>query len=119
MEHKPSLEGDRFRRDAEAAAKWAADYLERVGELPSREELLACMLDGIAPRVADWQAGRWDGLLAGWRRLDALAGRRVRVHSGAEEFAAEALGVAADGLLEVRAGDGTLRRLVAAEVHLQ
>jgi BirA family transcriptional regulator, biotin operon repressor / biotin---[acetyl-CoA-carboxylase] ligase len=92
---------------------------ERVRELPRREELLACMLEGIASRVADWEAGRWGSLLAGWRPLDALAGRRVRVHAAAAEFDAEALCVAEDGLLEVRGGDGSLRRLVAAEVHLQ
>jgi BirA family biotin operon repressor/biotin-[acetyl-CoA-carboxylase] ligase len=90
-----------------------------VQELPAREELLACMLGGIATRVEDWEAGRWERLLAGWGRLDALAGRRVRVQAGSLEYAAEALRVAPDGLLEVRSSDGELQRLVAAEVHLQ
>jgi aromatic-L-amino-acid decarboxylase len=34
VEHKEAPGAERFRRDAEAAIAWVADYLERVGELP-------------------------------------------------------------------------------------
>jgi aromatic-L-amino-acid/L-tryptophan decarboxylase len=34
VEHKDAPDSDRFRRDAEAAVAWVADYLERVGDLP-------------------------------------------------------------------------------------
>ena len=34
VKHKPASEGEQFRRDAEAAIAWVADYLERVGDLP-------------------------------------------------------------------------------------
>ena len=34
VEHKAVPDAERFRRDAEAAVAWAADYLERVGDLP-------------------------------------------------------------------------------------
>jgi aromatic-L-amino-acid/L-tryptophan decarboxylase len=34
VKHKQASNAEQFRRDAEAAIAWAADYLERVGDLP-------------------------------------------------------------------------------------
>ena len=50
---------------------------------------------------------------------DALAGRGVRVHDAASTWEAQALGIADDGALRVRTGEGHERRVHAADVSVR
>ena len=65
------------------------------------------LVNGLAP------------VLARYARMDALAGRTVRVHAADGGFDATACGLGEDGALRVRLADGTPRHVHAGEVSVR
>lgn len=86
-----------------------------AGVPPSRNVLTAKLLAHWLPALAQFQAYGLAPLLPRYARLDALAGREVRLHENGRVHLAHALGLAADGALRLRI-DGVERQIHAGDV---
>ena len=86
---------------------------------PSRNIVIAYLLTHLLPALADFDAEGLAGFLPRFAALDALAGRNVQIHEGTLTWSAVSLGIAADGALRVRDGDGRERQVHAADVSLR
>lgn len=87
--------------------------------VPTRDALAAAL---VTAWVEAFDAFDRDGLapvLARYARMDALAGRTVRVHAADGGFDATACGLGEDGALRVRLADGTPRHVHAGEVSVR
>jgi BirA family biotin operon repressor/biotin-[acetyl-CoA-carboxylase] ligase len=94
------------------------DLATLVGRMPSRNALVAALLAHWLPALAQFDQSGLAPFLARHARLDALAGRRVRVHGHDGSDDGVVLGLADDGALRVRTGAG--ERLVhAGEVSVR
>lgn len=83
------------------------------GTCPSRQEVLAAVLNGLSGALGRFFAGGFAAIRARYEEHSAVLGRRVRV--GEED--AEAVGFDDDGALRVRVGAAT-RRVEAGDVWL-
>ncbi len=86
---------------------------------PSRNAVVAHLLKHLLPALEHFDAEGLAGFLPRFAALDALAGRDVQIHEGTRTWSATALGIAADGALRVRDGDGRERQVHAADVSLR
>ena len=86
---------------------------------PLRNIVVACLLKHLLPALAHFDGNGLSGFLPRFAALDALAGRDVQIHEGAQTWSATSLGIAADGALRVRDGDGRERHVHAADVSLR
>ena len=86
---------------------------------PSRNVVVAQLLKHLLPALAHFDSEGLAGFLPRFAALDALAGRDVQVHEGTQVWSAMSLGIAADGALRVRDGDGRERQVHAADVSLR
>lgn len=86
---------------------------------PSRNAVVAQLLKHLLPALAHFDAEGLAGFLPRFAALDALAGRDVQIHEGVQTWSATSLGIAADGALRVRDGDGRERQVHAADVSLR
>ncbi len=89
------------------------------GSSPSRNVVVAQLLKHMLPALAHFDAEGLAGFLPRFAALDALAGRDVHIHEGTQTWSAMSLGIAADGALRVRDGDGRERQVHAADVSLR
>ena len=85
----------------------------------SRNAVVAAVLDALLPALARFDADGLAPFLPRYAAHDALAGRGVRVHDAASIWEAQALGIADDGALRVRDGDGEERRVHAGDVSVR
>ena len=85
----------------------------------SRNAVVVAVLDALLPALARFDADGLAPFLPRYAAHDALAGRGVRVHDAASIWEAQALGIAEDGALRVRMGDGHERRVHAADVSVR
>ena len=81
--------------------------------------MVAQLLQHLLPALAQFDAEGLAPFLPRYAALDALAGRRVRLHEASGTSATLALGVAADGALRVRDEDGGERCVHAGEVSVR
>ena len=86
---------------------------------PSRNAVVAQLLKHLLPALAVFDADGLAGFLPRFAALDALAGREVEIHEGTQRWSATSLGIAADGALRVRDGQGRERQVHAADVSLR
>lgn len=86
---------------------------------PARNAVVAQLLQHLLPALAQFDAEGLAPFLPRYAALDALAGRRVRLHEASGTSATLALGVAADGALRVRDEDGGERCVHAGEVSVR
>lgn len=86
---------------------------------PSRNVVVAQLLKHLLPALAHFDIEGLAGFLPRFAALDALAGRDVQIHEGTQTWSALSLGIAADGALRVRDGDGRERQVHAADVSLR
>lgn len=86
---------------------------------PSRNDVVTQLLKHLLPALAHFDAEGLAGFLPRFAALDALAGRTVQIHEGAQSWTGTSLGIAADGALCVRDGDGRERQVHAADVSLR
>jgi len=87
-------------------------------DAPGRNRLAGECLAALLPALERFDREGLAPFLEPYAAVDALAGRRVRVQSGAGEREGEALGIAADGALRVRI-DGHERAVHAGEVSVR
>ncbi len=86
---------------------------------PARNAVVARLLRHLLPALAQFDAEGLAPFLPRYAALDALAGRRVRLHEAGGTSAALALGIAADGALRVRDEDGGERCVHAGDVSVR
>lgn len=85
----------------------------------SRNAVVAAVLGELLPALARFDAEGLAPFLSRYAAHDALTGRHIRVHEAAAMWEAQVLGIAEDGALRVRAGDGSERRVHAADVSVR
>ena len=79
--------------------------LQRCGAAPRpRNELVAAVLDVLLPALARFDAEGLAPFLERWHRLDAYAGRQVRVLDGERVHEGRLDGITASGALRLQAG---------------
>ena len=76
-------------------------------------------MEHLLPALEVFDAHGLAPFLPRYAVLDALAGRSVRVHEATRTWEAQALGIADDGALRVRGGDGQLRLVHAGDVSVR
>lgn len=86
---------------------------------PPRSVVAAALLSHLLPALAQFDAEGLAPFLPRHARLDALAGRRVRLHGEGASADAVAIGVGSDGGLRVRGNDGAERSVHAGEVSVR
>lgn len=87
--------------------------------LPTRNALAAALLAGWLPALDSFDAEGLAPLLPRYAALDALAGQAVTVHGAQADCTGTALGLAADGALQVRVDGGQVQRFHAGEVSVR
>ena len=80
------------------------DLSQLGGNGISRNELAASLLDHLLPALEQFGSDGLAGFMDRWQRLDALAGRAVRVLDGARVHEGVVLGITGSGALRVSAG---------------
>lgn len=93
--------------------------LAALGPPVSRNAVVAKLLSGLLPTLEQFDAGGLAPFLSRYAALDVLAGRDVRIHEGTEAWPATALGIADDGSLRVRDGEGRECRVHAGDVSVR
>ncbi len=72
----------------------------------SRHAVCVALLDALLPLLARFERDGLAPFMDGWARHDVLAGRRVQLRVGERVVEGVALGIAGDGALRLRVGNG-------------
>jgi BirA family transcriptional regulator, biotin operon repressor / biotin---[acetyl-CoA-carboxylase] ligase len=87
---------------------------------PSRDEVLAALLDRLEVHYAALVAGHVDQVLDAWRARSVTLGREVRIDLGADDLVGTAVDVTAEGHLVVEPLEGGRRTIAVGDVvHLR
>jgi len=79
--------------------------LSRCGAAPrTRNALVAALLEALLPALARFESEGMAAFIERWQRLDALAGREVRVLEGGRAHEGTLAGITASGALRLLAG---------------
>lgn len=108
--------------DSAAAPDQRWTELARIAAGPriSRNRLAARLLAAIDRACAGFERDGFAPLLPAWSRLDALAGREVRVERGAgPALLGRAAGIDSDGLLRVIDAESLEHRVASGEVRVR
>lgn len=94
--------------------------LEMVGPEVDRTQLVGAILLALKNRLTQWNDGD-PSLMEDYRKVCSSIGQQVRVHlPGDKELLGECVGVADDGLIQVRSDDGEVHAIAAGDVvHLR
>lgn len=91
-----------------------------AGVAPARDAVAAALLARLLPALDEFDADGLAPFLPRYADLDALAGAAIAVHGGnGQRQDGVALGLAEDGALRVRLGDGSLQSFHAGEVSVR
>ncbi|PJK12692.1 biotin--[acetyl-CoA-carboxylase] ligase [Lysobacteraceae bacterium NML120232] len=83
-----------------------ADLAGALGDMPSRNALVAVVLEHLLPALDVFDAQGLTPFLARWQTLDGLAGRNVQVKTAGGDFNAQVVGLAENGGLRVQSENG-------------
>ena len=86
---------------------------------PSRNRVLAGLLEHLAPALAAFDAEGLAPFLPRWQSLDALVGQTLRLAEGDTHVVGLCLGIAADGALRLRHVDGRVHDHYAGEASVR
>lgn len=86
---------------------------------PSRNAVVAMLLSHLLPALQQFDDDGFAPFLPRYEALDALRGRALCVHEHGDAWMATTLGIAGDGALRVRDGDGRERQVHAGDVSLR
>lgn len=87
--------------------------------LPSRNELVAALLDTLLPIIADFDVQQASVLLEEWRHYDCMQGLPAMIMTGDQVCHGIVRGVDDNGFLLLEGDDGVLRRFASGEVSLK
>ena len=96
-----------------------SDLASMAAPAPRRSAVVAMLLAHLLPALREFDAEGLAPFLPRYAALDALSGRALRVHEGDRAWPAIALGIAADGALRVRDGQGRERFVHAGDVSVR
>lgn len=96
-----------------------SDLVSMSPQPPSRNVVVAMLLTHVLPALQHFDANGFASFMPRYRALDALAGRALHVHEGGDAWSATALGIAGDGALRVRDGEGRERLVHAGDVSVR
>ncbi len=96
----------------------ATSLLRELGQPVARTSLLQRLFERLEARYDELSSGRSAGVLAAWKKWPNSLGRAVRVATRDGAWEGVAQDVAEDGALLVRLEDGSVRRVLAGDVHL-
>ncbi|MCL2590800.1 MAG: biotin--[acetyl-CoA-carboxylase] ligase [Betaproteobacteria bacterium] len=94
------------------------DLTRELGEVPSREMLLAAILSELHPMLTAYGGSGFGLLRETWQQRNAFANLPVRVSGDGLDVTGSCLGVDEEGALLVRVGDG-MHRVYAGDVSLR
>jgi BirA family biotin operon repressor/biotin-[acetyl-CoA-carboxylase] ligase len=100
------------------AGHFATSLREALGQTIDRNAFTASFLIALEEWLAIYRAQGAPAVLAAWRDLDVVTGRRVEVRDGRTRFDGRAVGVNAAGHLQVEDDHGRVRTVVAGEIRL-
>jgi BirA family biotin operon repressor/biotin-[acetyl-CoA-carboxylase] ligase len=100
------------------AGQFATSAREALGRPVDRNAFAATFLTYLDEWAAMHGARGAPAVLAAWRELEIVTGRRVEVRDGARTLEGRATGVDADGFLQVEDGQGRRHTVSAGEVRL-
>jgi BirA family biotin operon repressor/biotin-[acetyl-CoA-carboxylase] ligase len=103
--------------DARIGQPWC-DLAQSLGELPSRNSLLAGILGELLPALAMFSEQGLAPFLERWHALDSLRGSPAKVINGDSHTEGECLGIAESGALRLRVGD-QVREFHGGEVSVR
>ncbi|MDB6163435.1 MAG: biotin--[acetyl-CoA-carboxylase] ligase [Xanthomonadaceae bacterium] len=106
------------RSSVEAISQPWTDLATLAGAPPSRNALVAGLLEHWLPALDQFDREGLSPFLQRYARLDVLAGREVSVHAGDAIQHALAVGLAEDGSLRVRV-DGREQRIHSGDVSVR
>ena len=95
------------------------DLASMASPAPARNAVVALLLSQLLPALQQFDDEGLAPFLPRYAALDALSGRALRVHEGKGAWPATALGIAADGALCVRDGEGRERMVHAGDVSVR
>ena len=98
--------------------RFATSLREALGRAVDRNAFTARFLTCLEGRLDTYQAKGAAAILAAWRDVDVVTGRRVKVREGPTVFTGRALGVDAEGHLQVKDTSKRVHTVVAGEVRL-
>ena len=101
-----------------ATARSATSLREALGRAVDRNAFTARFLTHLEERLATYQAKGAAPILAEWRELDVVTGRRVEVREGRTVFTGRALGLDAEGHLQVKDTRKRVHTVVTGEIRL-
>ena len=99
-------------------APFATSLREALGRAVDRNAFTARFLTRLEERLGTYHAKGAPAILAGYRDLDVVTGRRVEVREGPTVLDGRALGVDAEGHLQVEDARQRVHTVVAGEVRL-
>jgi len=100
------------------AGHFATSLREALGRTLDRNAFTASFLIALEEWLAIYRAQGAPAVLAAWCDLDVVTGRRVEVREGRTAFEGRAVGVDAEGHLQVEETRGRVRTVVAGEIRL-
>lgn len=103
---------------ADALDQAVTDLRRELGTAPERSALAGELMARLVECLDELERAGAAGALARWARLDALAGRPVRVDAPGGPVEGVAAGIDDSGALRVRTADG-MRRFVCGEATLR
>jgi BirA family biotin operon repressor/biotin-[acetyl-CoA-carboxylase] ligase len=113
-----NVELEALRAGLGAAAQHATSLREALGRPVERNALAAAFLNYLDEWLITYRDQGAPALLRAWRDLEIVTGRRVQVWEDGAGFEGRALGVSAEGYLEVEDARGRVHRIVAGDVRL-
>ena len=99
-------------------AQGATSLQEALGHAVDRNAFTARFLTHFERRLDTYAAKGASSILAAWRDLDVLTGRRVEIRDGSTVLAGRALGVDAEGHLRVKDARQLIHTVVSGQVRL-
>jgi len=96
----------------------ATSLRETAGREIDRNLFAAAFLNGLEKWFRMGRAREWDTLLTAWRERDGLRGHRVEIRGTGPAWQGRAMGVDAEGYLEVESEDGARQRVISGEIRL-
>jgi BirA family biotin operon repressor/biotin-[acetyl-CoA-carboxylase] ligase len=106
------------RREIESGGDGVAAVADACGAAPSRNLVVGAILDELLSMLGEFEREGFAAFRDEWTRLDALAGRPVRVLLADKGCCGRARGVDRDGALLLETEDG-VRRFVSGEASLR
>jgi BirA family biotin operon repressor/biotin-[acetyl-CoA-carboxylase] ligase len=87
-------------------------------EIPSRNQLVALLLEALLPALAHYAQEGFDAFRADWEELDLLHGNRLELDVSGKRLAGRSRGIDPLGGLLLESGDGEVRAFHSGEVRV-